>query len=430
MKFISGEIIAYQLADKLCELNGWASRSGQHNIAEIRFRECIERGIAAGKVTAYCPVTFTKLSLENRLFEDATFSEQEVMDYLNSELTRGNEWHGSPDWLHWVKVGYVDAWQGTALAHNLDPVTYTEPINTNQRAVFTSILPPDIHGKYKAARQHFGDRELIPLREFAAWAQSEGWAIPYLLGQLTGIVTRTPAPLFGYGFSEEAQKITTLTKYLELETWTPIEAILLVCGLQAQPDCHEIPQGAMGLDNAWVMPNADKFYHAKRVLQLWNSRENPPSKVRPVEFVAWCKSKDINTDWVTNAAEWKIYALPAAQTPEQDGDEQAQDQELAPHEYTAEQQALFDPLSQAGIAELFDIARVEWAILFDRAARNDLHLAREGSSRPHQYNPARVASWLVRRGHLKQAHANIRLAKNLPPRSQKFEYLITGDLPD
>ncbi|MHB1174048.1 MAG: hypothetical protein ACYCZJ_02845 [Sulfuriferula sp.] len=298
MKFISGEIIAHQLADKLCELNGWASRSGQHNIAEIRFRECIERGIAAEKITAYCPVTFTKLSLENRLFEDATFSEQEVMDYLNSELPRSNEWHGSPDWLHWVKVGYVDAWQGTALAHNLDPVTYTEPINTNQRAVFTSILPPDIHGKYKAARQHFGDRELMPLREFAAWAQSEGWAIPYLLGQFTGIVTRTPAPLFGYGFSEEAQKITTLTKYLELETWTPIEAAMLVCGLQPPQDCHEIPQGAMGLDNAWVMPNADKFHHAKRVLQLWNSRENPPDKIRPADFVAWCNSKGINTDWL------------------------------------------------------------------------------------------------------------------------------------
>lgn len=121
---------------------------------------------------------------------------------------------------------------------------------------------------------------------------------------------------------------------------------------------------------------------------------------------------------------------PAAQTPEQASDEQAQDQELAPHEYTAEQQALFDPLPQTGIADLFDIADVQWARLFERAARNGLHLAREGSSKPHQYNPARVASWLVRCGHLKQGHANNRLANNLPPRSQDSKHSITGELPD
>ncbi len=185
-KCISGEIIAYQLADKLCELNGWASRSGQHNIAEIRFRECIERGIAAGKITPHCPVTFTKLSLDNRLFEDATFSEQEVMDYLNSELPRGNEWYAKPDWLHWFKGGYVDAWQGTALAHDLDPVTYTEPINTNQRAANYTIMPPDVRDKYRVARQHFGDRELMPLKEFATWAQEQGWILPSAMLALIG----------------------------------------------------------------------------------------------------------------------------------------------------------------------------------------------------------------------------------------------------
>lgn len=99
----------------------------------------------------------------------------------------GNEWHGKPDWLHWLKVGYVDSWEGVALAHDLDPVTYTEPINTNQRTVLITILPPDIRAKYKAARQHFGDRELMPLREFAAWAQSESWPIPAEMAKITGI---------------------------------------------------------------------------------------------------------------------------------------------------------------------------------------------------------------------------------------------------
>lgn len=146
------------------------------------------------------------------------------------------------------------------------------------------------------------------------------------------------------------------------------------------------------------------------------------------DFYELVSLSDLNTWLKTQGSEYQLDDTEQAQ--HELRDEQTQDQELAPHEYTAEQQALFDPLSQAGIAELFNIAGMEWSNLFGRAARNDLYLAREGSSRPHQYNPARVASWLVRRGNLKQAHANSRLAKNLPPRSQNFEYLITGDLPD
>ncbi len=217
-KYISGELIAYHLAVKLCELNGWPSdyNSDQRTTAEIQYRESIERGIAAGRIKPYNPITFTVQDIVKRDFESATFSEKEVMDYLNSESGG-------------------DARQ-----------QFPEPINA----------------------------------------------------AIESTRTKTPAPLFGDGFSEEAQKITTLTKYLELETWTPIEAAMLVCGLQPPQDCLEIPQGAMGLDNALVMPNSDRFHYAKRVLQLWNSRENPPYKIRPADFVAWCNSKGINTDWL------------------------------------------------------------------------------------------------------------------------------------
>ena len=109
---------------------------------------------------------------------------------------------------------------------------------------------------------------------------------------------KIPAPIFGEGFDEEARKITRLTPFLELETWTPIEAALLVCGIEPPPDCHEMPKGGMSLGGVFIMGTDDPFHYAKRILQIWNSQPNPPAKVRPVDFIAWCKTKSINTDWL------------------------------------------------------------------------------------------------------------------------------------
>ncbi len=109
---------------------------------------------------------------------------------------------------------------------------------------------------------------------------------------------KIPARIYGKGCTEEQEKETTLTRYLKLETWTPIEAAMLVCGLMPPPDCHEIPKGTMGLENAFVMPYEDRFHHTKEVLNLWNHRESPPDKIRPADFVEWCKTKGINTDWL------------------------------------------------------------------------------------------------------------------------------------
>ncbi len=86
MKLISGEFLAHQLASKLCELNGWADNSDEHTLAQIHYRESLERGISEGILMPYSPITLRRLKLDNRLFEDATFSEQEVMDYLKSEM--------------------------------------------------------------------------------------------------------------------------------------------------------------------------------------------------------------------------------------------------------------------------------------------------------------------------------------------------------
>ena len=109
-----------------------------------------------------------------------------------------------------------------------------------------------------------------------------------------------PMALFaGDGFSEDELKMTTLSQFLKFDTWTPLMASLLVCGIQPPQDCTEIPAGAFGLDGAFITGKEDAFHHARRVLELWNSRENASMRVRPADFVAWCKTKSINTDWLS-----------------------------------------------------------------------------------------------------------------------------------
>jgi hypothetical protein len=109
---------------------------------------------------------------------------------------------------------------------------------------------------------------------------------------------RQPAPLFGEGFSDEMRQTTRLTRHLQLDTWTPVAAALLVCGIDAPSNCNEIPSGAFDLTGAWQTGSWDAFHAARRVLEIWNSQMSPPEKVRPAEFVAWCRSKGINTDWL------------------------------------------------------------------------------------------------------------------------------------
>ncbi|MFM0142452.1 hypothetical protein [Paraburkholderia sp. RL18-085-BIA-A] len=108
---------------------------------------------------------------------------------------------------------------------------------------------------------------------------------------------RQPAPLFaGTGFSPELLKQTTLTKYLQYDTWTAAAAAMLVCGIQAPivdgQLCAEIPEkGAMGLDNCFLSGSQDPFHEARRVLGIWRSQVNPPTKIRPLDFVRWCQAR-------------------------------------------------------------------------------------------------------------------------------------------
>ncbi len=88
---------------------------------------------------------------------------------------------------------------------------------------------------------------------------------------------------------------------------------------------------------------------------------------------------------------------------------------------------LFDAISQAEIAAMFEKV-TQWESYFERAARNGLIDARQGDVRPWQYNPAKVADWLVRKGHYARDYADRRLANNLPKRSKDEKYLITGEI--
>lgn len=110
---------------------------------------------------------------------------------------------------------------------------------------------------------------------------------------------KIPASLLGDSFSEEMRRQqTTLTKYLPLETWTPAQAAMLVSGLCPDDDCEEIPEWAKGLDGVPTAANDRRLIGARNVLRIWRSRENPPERVKPTDFIAWCKIKGFDTGWL------------------------------------------------------------------------------------------------------------------------------------
>jgi hypothetical protein len=116
---------------------------------------------------------------------------------------------------------------------------------------------------------------------------------------------------------------TTLTRYLELDSWTPEEAACLVAGIKPET---LIPFGsiysAWSLSGLWLMGKGvylldekwkcgyqldmeemcglgcEAFSQRKRVLELWNSREESPPKIKPSDFIAWCIPKNIDTTWL------------------------------------------------------------------------------------------------------------------------------------
>lgn len=161
----------------------------------------------------------------------------------------------------------------------------------------------DLNKWLDAHEQRCAFRFPPPASSISAGQLNSGSALECKLRtHIATVQSRTPAPLYGEGFSEEARKITTLTRYLEFDTWTPAMAAMLVSGLMPPIPCDDIPtDGAMGLDACFAMGNQDQFHEARHVLELWRSRVDPPGRVRPTDFIAWCKTKDIDTTWIRDA---------------------------------------------------------------------------------------------------------------------------------
>ena len=185
MEFISGELIAYDLASKLCELNDWALDSDNHAIAEIQYRESIERGLSEGQITPYSPVTFGKLSLDKRVFESAVFSVQEVMNYLEGETdgdftkeqyTAGYNYGLAigfikkelgtvvfcVDWQYWLKKSAWTPEQAVCLLYGINPLEYPK-IADNQQ-IEKLRLDAEDKGKMTPYQwQQFGVEQKFPI---------------------------------------------------------------------------------------------------------------------------------------------------------------------------------------------------------------------------------------------------------------------------
>ncbi|TPQ27635.1 hypothetical protein [Methylomonas koyamae] len=102
---------------------------------------------------------------------------------------------------------------------------------------------------------------------------------------------------------------TRLTFYLKLETWTPEQAAYLVNGIVPLTLDNPIYKDAGKVMNlAGRVVNSDYLLSWANILLVrWHAQANPPAKIRPIEFIAWCKSQGVDTGWITNAEEWAEY---------------------------------------------------------------------------------------------------------------------------
>lgn len=92
-----------------------------------------------------------------------------------------------------------------------------------------------------------------------------------------------------------------LLDYLHMPSWTPAMGVLLVCGIEPPPDCIDIPDGGIGLDEKPLHPSNDRFNEARRLYrdwQEWNAeQDNPTITFDPVLFFHWCMDENVNTEW-------------------------------------------------------------------------------------------------------------------------------------
>lgn len=91
---------------------------------------------------------------------------------------------------------------------------------------------------------------------------------------------------------------TSVAKYLNMETWTPTMAALLICGVKAPIDCNEIPVSGKGLDDQILTQCHERFQNARRILNDWSYQDDPPLAIHPIDFFIWCDEERIDTGWL------------------------------------------------------------------------------------------------------------------------------------
>ena len=93
-----------------------------------------------------------------------------------------------------------------------------------------------------------------------------------------------------------------LLHYLQFKTWTPAIGALLICGINPPPDCHEIPDGGVGLDEKLLHTSNERFHEARRIFKEWyewkDDSGDPALEMEPLRFLEWCMREDISTEWL------------------------------------------------------------------------------------------------------------------------------------
>lgn len=106
--------------------------------------------------------------------------------------------------------------------------------------------------------------------------------------------TRSPARL------RDGEPATTFTRWTKYETWTVLEAAYLVCGIDPVTDHgqkFETYPTVTGLCGSHLNLENNAIA-AKRIRELWSRRVDATDRVRPIDFLNWCKANDIRTDWI------------------------------------------------------------------------------------------------------------------------------------
>lgn len=93
-----------------------------------------------------------------------------------------------------------------------------------------------------------------------------------------------------------------LLAFLQMKTWTPAMAALLISGIEPPLNCNEIPDGGIGLDEEPLHGSNNRFNEARRILDEWRNwmaeQEDRPPDIEPIRFFNWCMEEDINTEWL------------------------------------------------------------------------------------------------------------------------------------